>query len=114
MSFGSPRTGPNPRLKRGLKKKLSIGQQSWTKGRRKASRLSNNCHARGRANEPPQTPYLGTPTSLPTKLWRGPEPAPLSVEPLSAAVDLLLKRAVPTLRFYIRKPRFPQAGFSLL
>jgi hypothetical protein len=38
----------------------------------------------------------------------------LSVEPLSAAVDLLMKRAVPTLRFSIRKPRFPQAGLSLL
>jgi hypothetical protein len=45
---------------------------------------------------------------------RGPEPAPLSVEPLLAAVDLLMKRAVPTLRFSIRKPRFPQAGLSLL
>jgi len=45
-------------------------------------------------------------------LGRGHEPAPLSVEPLSAAVDLLLKRAVPILRFSIRKPRFPQAGLS--
>jgi hypothetical protein len=27
MSSGSPRTGPNPRLKRGRKKKLSIGQK---------------------------------------------------------------------------------------
>jgi hypothetical protein len=43
---------------------------------------------------------------------RGPQPVPLSVEPLSAAVDLLMKRAVSTLRFYIRRPRFPQAGLS--
>jgi hypothetical protein len=39
-------------------------------------------------------------------LWLGsvmrrePELAPLSVEPLRAPVDLLMKRAVPTLRFY--------------
>jgi hypothetical protein len=45
---------------------------------------------------------------------RGPEPAPLSDEPFSAAVDLLMKRAVPTLRFPNRKPRFPQAGLSLV
>jgi hypothetical protein len=34
---------------------------------------------------------------------RGPEPAPLFVEPLSASVDLPMKRAVP---------RSPQAGLS--
>ena len=39
-------------------------------------------------------------------------PAPKSVEPLSASADLLMKRAVPTLRFFIRKPRFPQVGLS--
>jgi hypothetical protein len=54
----------------------------------------------------------------PAGLWRrarerGPEPAPLSVEPLSTAVDLLMKRAVPTLRFSAREPRFPQTGLSL-
>jgi hypothetical protein len=74
MSFGSPRTGPNLRLKRGLKKRLSIGQQSWTKGRRKASKLSNNCHARGRANDTPTPPW--TPTNFLTKPGHGPEPAP--------------------------------------
>jgi hypothetical protein len=75
MSFGSPRTGPNLRLKRGLKKRLSIGQQSWTKGRRKASKLSNNCHARGRTNDT-QNALGTTSTSSPTKLWRRPKPAP--------------------------------------
>jgi hypothetical protein len=45
---------------------------------------------------------------------RGPKPAPLSVEPLLAAVDPLMKRAVPTLRFPNRKPRFPQAGLSFV
>jgi hypothetical protein len=45
---------------------------------------------------------------------RGPEPAPLSVEPLSAAVDLLMKRADPTLGFSIRRPRSHQAGLLLL
>jgi hypothetical protein len=45
---------------------------------------------------------------------RGPEPAPLFVEPLSASVDLPMKRAVPTLRFSIRKPRSPRRGFRLL
>jgi hypothetical protein len=48
---------------------------------------------------------------LPTK-GRRPDPAPLSVEPLSASVDLLMKRMAPTLRFPIRKPRSPQAGLS--
>jgi hypothetical protein len=38
----------------------------------------------------------------------------LSVEPLPASVDLFMKRAVPTLRFPNRKPRFPQAGLSLV
>jgi hypothetical protein len=38
----------------------------------------------------------------------------LFVEPLRAAVDLLMKRAVPNLRFSTREPRFPQAGLSLL
>src|SRR5471032_1471243 len=41
------------------------------------------------------------------EVMRGPEPAPVSVEPLPASVDLLMKRAVPTLRF-------SQAGLSLL
>jgi hypothetical protein len=44
----------------------------------------------------------------------GPEPAPLFVEPLRASVDLLMKRAVPTHRFSIRKPRSPRRGFLLL
>jgi hypothetical protein len=61
MSSGSPRTGPNPRLKRGLKKKLSIGQKSWIKGLRKTSRLNRHCHTMGRKNDT-QTP-LWTPTS---------------------------------------------------
>ena len=56
MSFGSPRTGPNPRLRCGLKKKLSIGQKSWTKELRKASRLNKTCRARGGTNDPSQTP----------------------------------------------------------
>jgi hypothetical protein len=47
---------------------------------------------------------------LPTE-GREPEPTPLSVEPLSASVDLLMKRMAPTLRFPIRKPR-SQAGLS--
>ena len=47
MSSGSIRTGPNPRLKYGLKKRRSIERQSWTKGRRKASR-----RARGGTNDP--------------------------------------------------------------
>jgi hypothetical protein len=66
MSSGSPRTGPNPRLKYGLKKRLSIGQQSWTKGRRKASRLNKNCRARGGTDDSSQTPPSTT-TSLLTK-----------------------------------------------
>jgi hypothetical protein len=45
---------------------------------------------------------------------RGPQPAPLFVEPLSASVDLPMKRAVPTPRFSIRKPRSPRRGFRLL
>jgi hypothetical protein len=48
---------------------------------------------------------------LPTE-GREPEPTPLSVEPLSASVDLLMKRMAPTLRFPIRKPRSPQTGLS--
>jgi hypothetical protein len=51
MSSGSTRTEPSPRLNCGLKKKLSIGQQSWTKGRRKASQLNEDCRARGMTNE---------------------------------------------------------------
>ena len=39
-----------------------------------------------------------------------PKPELLLVEPLSASVDLFAKRAAPTLRFPIRKPRFPQGG----
>jgi hypothetical protein len=75
MSSGSPRTGPNPRLKRGLKKKLSIGQKSWTKGLRKASRLNENCRARGMTNDTQTSP--GTPIRSLTKSGRGPEPAPI-------------------------------------
>ena len=56
MSSGSSRTGPSPRLKCGLKKRLSIGQKSWTKGRRKASK-----RAIGGTNGPPNA--LVTPTS---------------------------------------------------
>jgi hypothetical protein len=59
MSSGSPRPGPSPRSKCGLKKRRSIGQQSWTKGQRKASKLSKNCRARGGTNDPNA---LGAPT----------------------------------------------------
>jgi hypothetical protein len=46
---------------------------------------------------------------------RGPEPAPLYPLNLYRRPSTYsLKRAVPTLRFSIRKPRFPQAGLSLL
>jgi hypothetical protein len=57
MSFGSPRTGPNPRLKFGLRKRLSIGQKSWIKELQKTSKLNENCRARGRTNDT-QTPPL--------------------------------------------------------
>jgi hypothetical protein len=55
MSSGSTRTGPSPLLKCGLKKRLSIGQQSWTKGRRKASQLNENYRAKDMTNDT-QTP----------------------------------------------------------
>src|ERR1700676_965813 len=59
MLSGSTRTGPSPRSKYGLKKKRSIGQQSWTKERRKASKLNKNCRANGGTNDPPNA--LGDP-----------------------------------------------------
>ena len=46
MSSGSTRTGSSPRSRCGLKKRRSIGRQSWTKGRRKVSKLNENCRVR--------------------------------------------------------------------
>src|ERR1019366_10781686 len=85
MSFGSPRTGPNPRLKCGLRKRLSIGQKSWIKELRKTSKLNENCRARGRTNDT-QTPPL-TPTSLLTRSGRGSEPANTSEAVMSDEDD---------------------------
>src|ERR1700720_982095 len=62
MSSGSTRTGPSPPSKSGLKKRRSIGRQSWTKGRRKASTLDKNCRANGGTNDPPNA--LGDPNQL--------------------------------------------------
>jgi hypothetical protein len=42
---------------------------------------------------------------------RGPEPAPLSVEPLSASADLPMKRAVPTPASPLESPVPPRRGF---
>ena len=59
MSFGSPRTGPNPRLKCGLKKRLSIAQKSWIKELRKASRLNENCQYGAGQMTHPKRPSKG-------------------------------------------------------
>jgi hypothetical protein len=85
MSSGLPRTGPNPRLKYGLKKRLSIGQKSWIRELRKTSKLNENCRARGRTNDA-QTPPL-TPTSLLTRSGRGSEPANTSEAVMSDEDD---------------------------
>jgi hypothetical protein len=93
MSSGSPRTGPSPLLKCGPEKRLGIGQQSWTKGLLKASRLNENCRAGGRTSDTQTSPW--TPTSLLTKSGRGPEPAPFPQQrfTLSAAYPQRTHRA---------------------